>query len=401
MTMSLSADVLIAGAGPTGLMLAGELATCGARVVVVDRAVRADETPKGNGIIGHAAVQLHRLGILDGTALKVVRPPRFHFGPLELRLGHAPGNPLHLLAIPQRRLERLLEDRAVARGVRIMRGHEVVTFEQVDDAVSVLLRTPEGSEQADGAFLVGCDGARSTVRKQAGIGFPGLTSDQIARIARVTLPDGVVRQRGNTLELSGIGQFAPLRSNRTPTGGFSIAPATALDPSAPGDLYIIATREPRGDHSADDALSVADLSASLTRVLGVELPFTAATALRATVGNSRQADTYHLDRVLLAGDAAHIFNAGGSAINAGLLDALDLAPRLARVIAGEAPMTSLPGYEATRRPACERTLAHTRLQSALERDDEQGEALRTTLAPMLDSRAAARSLARLMEDAPR
>lgn len=398
--MLFSADVLIAGAGPTGLMLAAELATRDVHVAVVDSAARSDDTPKGNGIVGHAAVQLRRLGVLDGTRLKVVRPPRFPFGPLRLGLGLGLGNPLHVLAVPQRRLEQLLQERAAARGVRILRGHEVSTFEQHDDAVTVRLHTPDGDGQAAATFLVGCDGARSTVRKQAGIGFPGFTSDQISRIARVTIPDDGVQRVGDEIELSGTGRFAAFRPNRAPGGGFSITPAAALDPEAPRDLYVVATQEPRGEADSGDALSAAELSASLTRVLGTDLHFTAATALRATVGNSRQADAYRKGRALLAGDAAHIFNAGGSAINAGLLDALDLAPRLASTIAGSASLSDLDHYEASRRPACDRTLAHTRLQASLSRDDENGAALRTALTPVLSGRAASRALARIVEGAP-
>lgn len=398
--MPFTVDVLIAGAGPTGLMLAGELAERGIRVAVADRATRIDDAPKGNGIVGHAAVQLRRLGLLDGTGLKVVRPPQFPFGPLRLRLGLGPSNPLHVLAIPQHRLEQLLQERAAARGVRILRGHKVNAFAAADDMVTVHLHTPNGDEQATTAFLVGCDGARSIVRSQAGIGFPGFTSDQIARIARVTIPDVAVAHVGDEIELLGIGRFAAFGPNRAPGGDFSITPAAALDPAAPGDLYIVATQEPLGSAPSDDALSTAELSASLARVLGTKLPFSAATALRATVGNSRQVDAYRRGRVLLAGDAAHIFNAGGSAINAGLLDALDLAPRLASTITGSATLSELDQYDTSRRSACERVLAHTRLQASLRSDDESGAALRTVLTPVLRSRTASRALARLIEGAP-
>ncbi|GAB3804297.1 hypothetical protein GCM10028798_24390 [Humibacter antri] len=284
--------------------------------------------------------------------------------------------------------------------MRILRGHEVSAFEPADDMVTVRLHTPDGDEPAVTAFLVGCDGARSTVRHQARIGFPGFTSDRIARIARVTIPDDAVARVGDELELSGIGRFATFGPNRAPGGGFSITPAAALDREAPGDLYIVATQEPLGEARSDDTLSAADLSASITRVLGTELPFTAATALRATVGNSRQADAYRKGRVLLAGDAAHIFNAGGSAINAGLLDALDLAPRLASTIAGSAPLSDLDQYDASRRLACDRTPAHTRLQASLARVDEHAAELRTVLAPVLSDRTASRALARLIEGAP-
>lgn len=395
-----STGVVIVGAGPTGLTLAGELASRGMPVIVVDHAAGPDETPKGNGVMGHAAVRLRQLGLLEGTGLRVLRPPRVGFGPLQLRLGFGPRNPLHILPVPQRRVEQLLRDRAVAHGARIVHDREVTSFHQSGEAATVRFQGPGGAERSECAFLVGCDGAQSTVRKQAGIGYPGFTSDVITRIARVTIPaDKVVRTR-NTVELHGVGRFTAFSPNRTPGGVFSRAPAAALDRTAPRDVHVVAAVEPRGQAVPDDALPVAELAATLERVLGAALPLTTATAVRQTVGNSRQADAYLQGRVLLAGDAAHIFNAGGSSINAGLLDALDPAPRLASALAGAAPASSLDRYEESRRPACDRALAHTRLRAALGRNDAHGEALRTVLTPVLRNRAAARALARLMEAAP-
>lgn len=393
-------DVLIVGAGPTGLFLADRLAAQGVGVLVVERRDRPDESPKGNGIIGHAALLLRRLGVLQGTGCRVVQPPRFMFGPIDLRLGFGPRNPLHLVAIPQRRLEHILEERALAHGVRIRRGAEVVSFEQDSGAVTVRLHTSSGEEQSACGYLVGCDGARSVVRKTAGIGYPGFTSDAISRIARVTIPDEAVTRGQGTLDIRGVGTFSAFRPNRAVGGGFSIAPAATLDKDAPKDLYIVATHEPREGADPDVAPSLDGLRASLARVLGADLPFTQATALRATVGNSRQADAYRKGRILLAGDAAHIFNAGGSSLNAGLLDAFDLAPRLSAAISDPASDAPLDGYEAVRRAACDRTLAHTRLQSALNREDDQGSALRVILPGLLRSRAACRALARIIEGAP-
>jgi 2-polyprenyl-6-methoxyphenol hydroxylase-like FAD-dependent oxidoreductase len=93
-------EVAIAGAGPVGLLLAGELAACGIRVVVLERAEAPSSIPKANGIVGHAAIALTRRGVFAGTRLRVVSPPRFQFGPLVINLGFGPGNPLHILPIP-------------------------------------------------------------------------------------------------------------------------------------------------------------------------------------------------------------------------------------------------------------------------------------------------------------
>jgi 2-polyprenyl-6-methoxyphenol hydroxylase-like FAD-dependent oxidoreductase len=126
---------------------------------------------------------------------------------------------------------------------------------------------------------------------------------------------------------------------------------------------------------------------------------TDATAIRSTVGSSRQADSYRLGRIFLAGDAAHIFNAGGSALNVGIQDALDLAERLTATMNGDASDDALDAYDAVRRAAGARALQHTRAQAALGRSDDSGRALRDVLGGLVTGRRAARSLARLIEAA--
>jgi len=133
-------------------------------------------------------------------------------------------------------------------------------------------------------------------------------------------------------------------------------------------------------------------------VLGADLPFTEATAVRSTVGNSRLADAYRAGRVFLAGDAAHIFNAGGSSLNVGLQDALELAARLAALLRGGESQDELDGYEQVRRPAGKAALQHTRAQAALGRDDDNGRALREIMGELLAAPSAARRLARLIEN---
>jgi 2-polyprenyl-6-methoxyphenol hydroxylase-like FAD-dependent oxidoreductase len=355
------ADVAIVGAGPVGLFLAGDLAAGGIRTVVLESADAPSTIPKANGIVGHSALVLAERGILAGTGLRVVSPPRFQFGPLPLDLGIGPRNPLHILPIPQRRLEALLEARAVRCGAEIRRGHEVRGFTSEDGAVLVDVRTGHGPTTVSAGYLVGCDGAHSLVREQAGIGFPGFTSDEIARIARITIPADAITAAGDGFDIPGVGHVAAMRPNRLSGGGFSIGPAKVLDADAPSDLYLVSTLEPRGEARPGDPVSVDDLRASLLRVLGAPLRFSDATAIRSTVGSSRQADVYRRGRVFLAGDAAHTFNAGGSALNAGIEDAAELARILVRVLRAGAPVDELDSYDAIRRPAGERTLNQTRV----------------------------------------
>jgi 2-polyprenyl-6-methoxyphenol hydroxylase-like FAD-dependent oxidoreductase len=393
-----SHEVAVVGAGPVGLLLAGELAERGIRVVVLEKAHAPSMQPKANGVVGSAALQIARRGILAGTGLKVLSPPRFQFGSLPLRLGFGPGNPLHILPIPQRRLEELLERRALDLGATVRRGCEVVGFTQDGTGVTVDVRDEGGSARIHANHLVGCDGAHSIVRKTAGIGFPGFTSDRIARIARVRIPADRIRLAADGVDIDGLGHVATMRPNRMPGGTFSIAPVRALDRTAADDVYLISTHEPRGDAEPQDPLPVEELRASVRRVLGTELPFDDATAVRSTVGNSRQADTYRSGRVLLAGDAAHIFNAGGSALNVGLNDAIELGHRLTAVLRSEDSSAELDEYDGMRRAAGERALRHTRAQAALDRDDDGATALRDIVGELLNARGAARRLARLLEE---
>lgn len=189
------------------------------------------------------------------------------------------------------------------------------------------------------------------------------------------------------------------RRERQPRGSVTISPMRALDRTAPTDLYSLSTREPRGDVTPTDDLRIDELRASLRRILGADLPFTAAHAARSTIANSRQAGRYRSGRVLLAGDAAHVFGAGGSALNVGLSDAIALAERLTLALRTDtdAEFSQLDGYEAERYPAARRAFAVTRVQQALESADETGDALRDVFGVLLRDRSAARRMARLME----
>lgn len=399
--MSRQTDVVIIGGGPTGLLLAGELAGAGVRTAVLERAPQPASTPKANGVVGRAAVELRRRKLLRATGLHVLRSPRYGFGPFELRLGLL-RSPLHILPIPQRRLEQLLAQRAMRLGAEILRGHEALTLRQDDTGVTVRVRNGEGEADWGSRYLVGCDGAHSLVRKRLGIAFPGTTSSEISRLARVTIPANAISRRGALLEVRGIGPLLAFRQNRTEHGSVAIAPANALDRSAPDDLYIVAANEPRGTAEPADELDEAELRASFRRVLGAELPFTAAFAARSTVANSRLAERYRLGRVFLAGDAAHVFSAGGSALNTGLLDAIVLAEKLAAVLDGDMPEGKardalLDAYQGERQPAAQRVLAHTRVQVALEARDENGAALRELFGELLADRGAGRRIAALIE----
>jgi 2-polyprenyl-6-methoxyphenol hydroxylase-like FAD-dependent oxidoreductase len=391
-------DVAIIGAGPVGLFLAGELAAHGIHPTVFEQATVPELIPKANGVVGQAAVELHQRGLLDGTSLRLLSPPRFPFGPITLELDRLAENPLHILPIPQRQLEELLERRAVELGGTLVRGHRLVALDQEPDLVRLHMGSEGGQERMQTRYLVGCDGAHSTVRKQLGVSFPGFTSDTISRIGRVTIPADRVRRVGDRIEIDGAGAFVLFNQNRTSRGTLAIAPAAALDPSAPNDLYLISTQEPRGKADASDTPDESELRASVRRVVAAEIPFIAAHWVRSSVPNSRQVTHYQLARVFLAGDAAHVFNAGGAALNVGLLDAATLAAPLADVIRGTAPPSALENYQRLRHPAGERALRHTRAQAALSNHDPNIESLTALLAEQLREPVLLRSIAETLEN---
>ena len=304
-----------------------------------------------------------------------------------------------MLPIPQRRLEELLTARAIELGATIRRGNDVIGIDLEPDSVSVRIHTTAGTDELTAGFVVGCDGARSFVRHHAGIGFPGITSDETSRIGRVVLPLADIEIAGDVISIRQGPRLNLFRPNRTPAGVITIAPVAALDPTARSDLFLVSTKERREPADEDGVLTVADFEASIQRVLGVTLPTEHVEWARATVANSRQAETYRSGRLFLAGDAAHIFSAGGSALNVGLLDAVNLGWKLAAAVQGRSAPDLLDTYQAERHPAGAQALSQTRVQSALSAPGENAAATRELLTDLLRLPAPLGRLAEIMEGA--
>lgn len=379
------AEIVIVGGGPTGLMLAAELRLAGADPIVLDELTEISQIPKGNGLVGQIVPMLDYRGLLarfSAGATFAGPVPRFSFGPLELDFSRLGGSPLHILAIPQRRLEERLGEWLAELGGTIRRGHRLTALSADDDAVTLDVRGPDGDYQLRASYLVGCDGAHSLVRKQAGISFPGTTSAEVSRLGRVFLPTAKIARRGGQVKVPGIGRLKLMTQVPTASGVYSLGPLSTLDKNAPAGFYIVFTREddPSADLSAPMTLD--ELRASVRRVLGGDLPMSDPQVLTRLVGNSRQADRYRAGRILLAGDAAHVLGAGGS-LNTGMLDAVNLGWKLAAVTQGRAPDSLLDSYHAERHLAGEHALLQTRAQKALtsigsaeEMTKEGAEALR-------------------------
>ncbi|MFG1619720.1 FAD-dependent monooxygenase [Nonomuraea wenchangensis] len=374
-------DVIIVGAGPTGLMLAAELRLAGVRPLVLERQPHRRDTPKAGGLGGQILELLRYRGLLERfeAACTGPRPPaRFPFGGVHLDLTQLADPPLHALPLPQQQLEQLLDDRAGELDAEIRRGHEVTGISQDDTAVTVDVLGPDGPYQVSARYLVGCDGARSRVRDRAGIGFPGTVYPEVNRLAQVTLPGTVTVLANGDLDVPGFGTISA-GFTRTDHGLFGIG-------SSPGSqsvsLYTI--EDENAEYDDDVPMTVPELQDSIHRVLGARLPVAEATRLSRFTFKARQADRYRNGRILLAGDAAHLFPATGVALNAGLLDAVNLAWKLAADLHGQAPAGLLDTYHAERHFAGSRTMLHTRAQVALRRGhDAAAEALREVFTELL------------------
>ncbi|MGW3184333.1 FAD-dependent monooxygenase [Kitasatospora sp. NPDC001119] len=367
----MNSDVVIVGAGPVGLFLAGELALAGIRPVVLDRLPARSGEQKANGLVGQVLRLLDHRGLyqpLSGVPGAPRPVPRFVFGAFPLELHRLDRNPLHAVPVPQHRIEEVLEERLLDLGVTVRRDREVTGLRQDPTGVTVDVQGPDGAGQLRARYLVGADGGRSTVRKLAGIGFPGVTSpDPVSRIAHVLPPEGVRTTDNGDVLLPGCPTpFRVFTHTRTDHGVFVISP---FGP----DAVMIATME-WGGPPVDQRtpLTLDELRASVRRVTGADLPLAPARTAgpftpRRTVGhNTRLAERYRDGRVLLVGDAAHVHAAtGGPGLNLGLQDAANLGWKLAADLHGWAPPGLLDSYQNERRPVGERVFMHSQAQTAL------------------------------------
>jgi 2-polyprenyl-6-methoxyphenol hydroxylase-like FAD-dependent oxidoreductase len=380
----MDADVIIAGGGPTGLMLAGELRLAGVRALVLERRSQLPENAKANGLGGRILDLLAYRGLTDrveAVANKHRRPAlRFPFGGVHLDFTGVAEPPLRGLSLQQPRLERVLDERARELGAEIRRGHEVVGLSQDEAEAGVFadVRGPEGEYRVAARYLVGCDGPRSRVRELVGMSFPGTTYPEVNRLAHVTVPESVIDPETDALDVPGLGRVEP-GFIRTEHGVFAFGRGAS-------EFVMVQTieAEPAEVDDEDAPMTLAEFQDSIHRVLGAPLPIVEASRLSRFGFQARQVERYRDGRVLLAGEAAHVFPATGVGLNVGMLDAVNLAWKLAADLQGWAPAGRLDTYHSERHHAGERTLLQTQAQVALRRGlDPAADALRELLEELL------------------
>ncbi len=368
--------VVIVGGGPTGLLLAGELRLGGVEAIVLEQLPAPSGLSKALGVMGRGAQTLDRRGLLDRFDKTLQKPAPFaHFGGIPLDLTRLECGSPALLA-PQAEVERVLAEWALELGAEVRRGHEVVGLAQTGEQVTLQIKGPDCAYDLVARYVVGCDGARSLVRKQAGIGFSGTPATQVSRFGDVTLTDPGAVPRG---------------MRRTPTGMFTVVPL--------GDgVHRVVVSEWRTGADRDAPVTLDDLRAATGRVLGAEVGMDRPRWLSRFTDAARQADRYREGRILLAGDAAHIqLPAGGPGMTTGIQDAANLGWKLAAQVRGRAPAGLLDTYHGERHPVGARMLSFVRAQGVMLSPGPQVDALRDLFGELLTEPATLRTVAdRLM-----
>ncbi|MDD1535218.1 MULTISPECIES: FAD-dependent monooxygenase [unclassified Bradyrhizobium] len=349
--------VVIAGGGPTGLMLAAELALADVDVAVVEP--RRDQTiveTRAGGLHARTIEVLDQRGVAERLLREgeILQLAGFAWTPLDI--SDLPTRHPYGLKLRQARIERILADWAEELGVRFYRNREVTGFAEDETSIAVTL---SGGARLHAKSLVGCDGGRSLVRKAAGIDFPGTSATLVNLMAEVEMREPPqFGLRHDALGFHGL--------SRTESGRVLVVVTEAT---------LAATGQP----------ALRDLSEALVAVHGTDFGVHSPAWISRFTDAARQAACYRKGRVLLAGDAAHIHHSvGGQGLNLGVQDAVNLGWKLAQVVKGLAPDSLLDSYHAERHPVAARVLKTTRAQIALlRRGDDGRKAAREAIAELL------------------
>ena len=360
--------VVIAGAGPTGLMLAGELALAGVDVVVLERRPSQELAgSRAGGLHARTLEVLDQRGIADRFLSAGRKAQVAGFGGARLDISDFPTRHNYGLGLWQNHIERILAGWVAELRVPVRYGVEVTGFTQDDDGVHV---ETSGSRTLRAQYLAGCDGGRSLVRKAAGIGFPGWDATTSALIAQVEMTEEPeLGMRRNAWGTHALGKVE-----------YDIRDGQVV--YQPGGTVGVMLTERSVGETAEPTLR--DISEGLRAVYGTDFGAHSPTWISRFTDATRQAERYRDRRVVLAGDAAHVHSpVGGQGLNTGVQDAVNLGWKLGQVVKGILPDGLLDTYHAERHPVGARVLRNTMAQVALARTDDRTDALRERVTELL------------------
>jgi 2-polyprenyl-6-methoxyphenol hydroxylase-like FAD-dependent oxidoreductase len=360
--------VVIAGGGPTGMMLAAELELAGVDVAIVERRPNQELAgSRAGGLSSRTLEVLDQRGIVDRFLREGQIAQVTGFAVTRFDISDFPTRHNYGLALRQKHIERILAGWISELGVPIYRSRELTSFAQDDTGVSI--------ELSDGAplrasYLVGCDGGRSLVRKTAGIEFRGWDATTSSLLAEAEMTEE-----------------PPLGIHRTALGihafgreEYEIRDGKIIF-AKEGPIGVMVTEKNVGASEP----TLRDVSEALVAACGTDYGIHSPTWISRFTDMSRQAVAYRKSRVLLAGDAAHVHSpVGGKGLNIGVQDALNLGWKLAQVVKGTSPDSLLDTYHAERHPIAARVLRTTMAQVALQRTDDRTDALREIVLEFLD-----------------
>ncbi|MFF8280727.1 FAD-dependent monooxygenase [Streptomyces lateritius] len=355
------ADVIIVGAGPTGLMLAGELRLGGADVIVTERLERPTGQSRGLGFTARALESFDQRGLVPRFG-GLETSPMGHFGGVQFDYTVLEDAHFGARGIPQSRTEAVLEEWALELGADIRRGWEFLDLTQDENGVTATIDTPDGERRLRARYLVGTDGGHSLVRRIAGFSFPGTDATRGMYLADV------------------VGCSIPPRflGERVPAGMVMAAPlGEGVD-----RIIVCEHGAPPADRSRTP--DFAEVAAAWQRLTGEDISGGGADWVSSFTDAARQASEYRRGRVLLAGDAAHIhLPAGGQGLSTGVQDAVNLGWKLAAVVQGWAPEGLLDTYHGERHPVGARLLSNTLAQGTVFLGGEESEPLRALFAELI------------------
>ena len=356
----MDAEVIVVGAGPAGLMLAAELRLTGVNVILLERLPKRTGESRGLGFTARTMEVFDQRGLLPRFGTIEVST-QGHFGGIPLDFGLLEGAHQAAKTVPQSATETVLEQWAVSLGVDLRRNHEVLGVSDKGPSVQVDVASPDGVKTLTAAYLVGCDGGRSTVRKAAGFDFPGTASTMEMFLADVTGLDLQPRMIGETLP-----------------GGMVMV---GLLPEGVTRLIVCERGAPPRRRETPPKYD--EVASAWKRLTGDHISHGNPVWVSSFGDATRQAAEYRRGRVFLAGDSAHIhLPAGGQGMNTSIQDAVNLGWKLGAVASGRAPERLLDTYHDERWPVGERLLKNTRAQGTLFLSGSEMQPLREVLSEL-------------------